>query len=84
MPERAELRDCTLPAKELAVAVSSVLQILQTYRAALEAMERDRVQPRHSAMWSMVRPFGAPRRPLGHEAASARGGCASQTPHATR
>lgn len=35
VPERAELRDATLAPKELAVAVTSVLQVLQTYRAAL-------------------------------------------------
>ncbi len=37
VPERAELRDCPLPARELAMAVTSVLQILQSYRAALMA-----------------------------------------------
>lgn len=37
VPERAELRDLVLPPAELAEAVTSVLQILQTYRAALNA-----------------------------------------------
>ena len=37
VPERAELRDVVLPPAELAAAVTSVLQILQTYRAALNA-----------------------------------------------
>jgi hypothetical protein len=36
-PERAELRDATLAPTELAMAVTSVLQVLQTYRAALAA-----------------------------------------------
>ncbi len=35
VPERAEMRDATLAPKELATAVTSVLQVLQTYRAAL-------------------------------------------------
>lgn len=39
VPERAELRDCTLPPRELAMAVTSVLQTLQSYRAALIATE---------------------------------------------
>lgn len=37
VPERAELRDIVLPPEELAEVVTSVLQILQTYRAALNA-----------------------------------------------
>ena len=37
VPERAELRDVVLQPEELAEAVTSVLQILQTYRAALNA-----------------------------------------------
>jgi hypothetical protein len=37
VPERAELRDVILPPAELAEAVTSVLQILQTYRAVLNA-----------------------------------------------
>lgn len=39
VPERAELRDCPLPPRELAMAVTSVLEILQSYRAALMATE---------------------------------------------
>lgn len=39
VPERAELRDCPLPPKELAMAVTSVLQTLQGYRATLMAAE---------------------------------------------
>ena len=35
LPERAELRDVVLPPEELADAVTSVLQALQAYRAAL-------------------------------------------------
>jgi hypothetical protein len=34
VPERAQLRDCTLPPRELAMAVTSVLQTLQSYRTA--------------------------------------------------
>jgi len=37
VPERAELRDFPLPPRELAMAVTSVLQILHNYRAALMA-----------------------------------------------
>lgn len=37
VPERAELRDVILPPAELAEAVTSVLQILQTYQAVLNA-----------------------------------------------
>ena len=37
VPERAELRDVVLPPEELAEAVASVLQILQSYREALNA-----------------------------------------------
>jgi hypothetical protein len=37
VPERAALRDATLSPAELAEAVTSVLQILQTYRTALNA-----------------------------------------------
>lgn len=37
VPERTELRDVTLSPAELAEAVTSVLQILQSYRAALNA-----------------------------------------------
>lgn len=36
-PERVELRDATLAPAELVMAVTSVLQVLQTYRAALTA-----------------------------------------------
>ena len=39
IPERVELRDDTLPPRELAIAVTSVLQTLQSYRAALMATE---------------------------------------------
>jgi hypothetical protein len=37
VPERAELRDVTLTPRELAEAATSVLQILQAYRAALDS-----------------------------------------------
>lgn len=37
VPERADLRDVALSQAELAEAVTSVLQVLQTYRAALNA-----------------------------------------------
>lgn len=37
VPERAELRDVTLSPGELAEAVTSVLQIVQSYRAALDS-----------------------------------------------
>ena len=37
VPERAELRDAVLPPEELAEAVTSVLQVLRTYRLALNA-----------------------------------------------
>lgn len=37
VPERADLRDVTLLQAELAEAVTSMLQVLQTYRAALNA-----------------------------------------------
>jgi len=37
VPKRAELRDVTLTPRELAEAVTSVLQILQTYHAALDS-----------------------------------------------
>lgn len=39
IPERVELRDGTLQPRELAMAVTSVLQSLQSYRAALMATE---------------------------------------------
>lgn len=39
VPERIELRDGTLQPTELAMAVTSVLQTLQSYRAALMATE---------------------------------------------
>jgi hypothetical protein len=35
VPVRVDVRDATLPPGELAEAVTSVLQILQTYRTAL-------------------------------------------------
>lgn len=37
VPERAELRDVTLAPRELAEAVTSVLQMLRSYRAALDS-----------------------------------------------
>lgn len=37
VPDRVELRDVTLTSRELADAVTSVLQILQAYRAALDS-----------------------------------------------
>jgi hypothetical protein len=37
VPERADLRDVTLPSRELAEAVTSVLQVLQIYRTALRS-----------------------------------------------
>lgn len=40
VPERAELRDVTLAPRDLAAAVTSVLQILQSYRAALDSVRR--------------------------------------------
>jgi hypothetical protein len=40
VPERAELRDVMLSPTELAEAVTSVLQILQNYRAALNSAGR--------------------------------------------
>ena len=39
VPERVELRDGTLPPRELAMAVTSVLKTLQSYRAALMATD---------------------------------------------
>ena len=39
VPERTDLRDLTLPAQELGEAVTSVLQALHRYRAALIAHE---------------------------------------------
>jgi hypothetical protein len=39
VPERVELRDGTPQPRELAMAVTSVLQALQSYRAALMATE---------------------------------------------
>jgi hypothetical protein len=40
VPERAELRDVTLAPRDLAAAVTAVLQILQSYRAALDSAGR--------------------------------------------